>query len=77
MEEQGLEHSSSSCEADLFTTALHHGDKWSRDKLETVISPFHGISIFMEKQSLKQSLERILSSCSLTILVSILSVLYY
>lgn len=71
MEERGLEHSSSSCEADLFTTALHHGDKWSRDKLETVISPFHGISIFMEKQSLKQSLERILSSCSLTILVSI------
>lgn len=62
MEEQRLEHTSPSCETPLFAldTTVTNGYRY---KLETVITPFHDINIFMEKQNLKHGLEGLCFMC--------------
>lgn len=62
MEEQGLERTSPSCETPLFAfdTTVTNGYRY---KLETVVTPFHDINIFMEKQNLKHSLEGLCFVC--------------
>lgn len=49
MEEQGLERTSPSCETPLFAfdTTVTNGYRY---KLETVITPFHDINVFMESK---------------------------